>query len=84
MAWDNVTQTPCVLVFRVKIRPFADTVTFIPDNTDDSRSEEVLLPKLVEVAIYHVKNLYIRDNNLVFQMFNVLVFGNGGKYNYMI
>ena len=84
MVWDQIPEPPCIFVLGTEVCPFANTVTLVPNDTDDLGSEEVLLPKLVKVAIHFVKYLYVCDNNLIFQIFNVLVFAIRGKYNYMM
>jgi hypothetical protein len=70
VAWDEITMPPCILVLRAEVSPSADTVTFIPDYTDNILTKEFPLSMLVKRSIHFI---YICDNNLIFQIFNVLI-----------
>ena len=57
----------------MKVSPFADTLSLIPDDANDTRCEWFMLPQLVETTIHLVKGLDIGDYDLILQIFNVLL-----------
>ena len=62
---DEVLKESCRLLIYTEIRAFADTVSLIPDNTNDAWCEWFVLPQLVKATINLVKGLNIANDDLI-------------------